>query len=99
MKYDFETPMRGPDGDQLMVEDGKPLTAYGMTKSLLTGSIKDDNPTPQQKFDRGMLLQRISMNKLDAELATDEAALLKQLCGLAYPPQFVFPFWNFIEGK
>lgn len=97
MKLAITTALAGFDGQPLL--DGeKPILARDIAIKCLTYQVNGDDANGEEKFRRGALAARL-MSADEVEITTDEAALLKKLCGMAFGTVVVFPFWNFIEGK
>lgn len=55
--------------------------------------------TPEKKFNRGVLAQRIMAAKAPMEVSAEEVADIKSAVGEVFAPGLVTPIWQTLEGK
>lgn len=76
------------------------LTAKDVIIACLLNAVEPGRQeSGEEKFKRYQIAQRVTASNGEAELTTEEVALIKRLCAVAYMPAIVGRLYDVVEGK
>lgn len=102
---DFSQVIMNPDGTTPEVKDGAHvptlkqicITALGSTYKDEVDAQGRETITPEEKYQRGKLADKIGHSSGDISLSPEDLTLLKKLIGKAYGPLIVAPSWSMLD--
>lgn len=102
---DFGQVIKNADGSAVEIKEGQKVpTLASISITALGASYADERDpqgretiTPEEKFQRGKLADKIGHSKGDLALSPEDLALLKKLIGKAFSPLIVAPAWSMLD--
>jgi len=98
MKIEFLTQLMDLDGvTPLLVNDTKEFVTMRKACTVALNAMDQNKPpTPQDRYKRGKLAEKITTNDT-LDLSVDELKMLKDLIGAVWGPTVVLRAWDILD--
>lgn len=97
MKIKIDTPLFNASGKEVLKDEkGELITLKSIITNILLLPNKED--TEKQKFEKWEIFKKVRDAKDDADLKTEEVAIIKKAIGIYSPPLILGQCFEIIES-